>query len=80
MDQYQVWGTDQDGNPGWVPVSRVSGYWITEDTQPQTISKNCPLFQPSQHSGCDHDWKPYIGFTESYKYCTKCPEKRHLNE
>jgi len=21
---------------------------------------------------CDHDWKLYVGFNESYYYCTKC--------
>ncbi len=26
-------------------------------------------------TGCAHDWKNYLGFTESYKYCTKCNEK-----
>ncbi len=25
--------------------------------------------------GCNHDFKQYNGFTESYRYCTKCDEK-----
>lgn len=24
---------------------------------------------------CSHHWKEYIGFTERYKYCTKCDSK-----
>lgn len=28
---------------------------------------------------CKHDWKPYIGFTESFKYCIKCDERRELD-
>jgi hypothetical protein len=24
---------------------------------------------------CEHDWKSYTGFSESYKFCTKCSEK-----
>jgi hypothetical protein len=31
-------------------------------------------------SRCNHTWKTYIGFSQSYKYCTKCPEKRNLDE
>lgn len=27
---------------------------------------------------CFHDWKEYIGFTESFKYCTKCDKKRDI--
>lgn len=26
---------------------------------------------------CDHTWKRYQGFIESYDYCTKCDEKRN---
>jgi hypothetical protein len=26
---------------------------------------------------CSHDWKEYIGFTERYKYCTKCDNKEN---
>lgn len=30
----------------------------------------------STHSGeCEHDWKDYQGFTDSFKYCSKCDEK-----
>jgi hypothetical protein len=25
--------------------------------------------------GCNHDFKQYNGFTESYRYCTKCDQK-----
>ncbi len=32
------------------------------------------------HKGCNHRWKNYVGFSEAYKYCTKCSEKRNLDE
>jgi hypothetical protein len=25
---------------------------------------------------CDHDWKTYIGFSETYDYCSKCDIRR----
>lgn len=27
-------------------------------------------------TGCQHDFKTYVGFTDSFDYCTKCNEKR----
>jgi hypothetical protein len=27
-------------------------------------------------NGCDHKWKLYQGFSETYNYCEKCDEKR----
>lgn len=30
------------------------------------------------HGRCNHDFKEYHGFTESYKYCTKCDHKESL--
>lgn len=29
-------------------------------------------------NGCNHDMKKYVGFSESYKYCTKCDHKENL--
>jgi hypothetical protein len=26
-------------------------------------------------SGCNHEFKEYVGLTESYKYCLKCDHK-----
>lgn len=34
----------------------------------------------SDDSSCKHNWKNYLGFTESFKYCTKCDEKRDVYE
>ena len=28
-----------------------------------------------ESSKCQHDLKSYVGLTETYKYCTKCPHK-----
>lgn len=38
------------------------------------------VVQTDGHTGCNHNWKQYVGFTESYRYCTKCTEKRNLND
>jgi hypothetical protein len=29
---------------------------------------------------CKHDWKEYHGFTESFQYCTKCDERRDIDD
>lgn len=29
---------------------------------------------------CWHTWKEYIGFTEKYKFCTKCDLKKPYEE
>lgn len=31
-----------------------------------------------EEAGCNHDLKTYVGFSESYKYCTKCEHKENL--
>ena len=33
---------------------------------------------PVKNNQCDHEWKSYVGFTECFKYCTKCNEKDKL--
>lgn len=40
--------------------------WIENRTVP-VIGKN---------KTCQHSWKPYTGFTESYEFCEHCDEKR----
>ena len=35
-----------------------------------------PMFEDSK--SCDHDLKQYIGFSESYKFCSKCNYKENL--
>jgi hypothetical protein len=32
------------------------------------------------HGQCKHDWREYHGFTESFQYCTKCDERRDIDE
>jgi hypothetical protein len=29
---------------------------------------------------CSHSWQNYIGFSKSYKFCTKCDTKRDLSD
>jgi hypothetical protein len=38
-----------------------------------------PAFVQSDE-GCSHDWKNYLGFTESYEYCAKCNEKKDIHD
>ena len=34
-----------------------------------------------QYDGqCKHNWKEYHGFTESFEYCTKCDERRDIDD
>lgn len=45
-------------------------------------SKICDLMWeliPSEKNEfkCEHNWKNYVGFTESFTYCIKCDEKRN---
>jgi hypothetical protein len=36
-----------------------------------------PYWQtPTADEVCSHTWKNYVGFTETYEYCTKCDMKR----
>lgn len=55
-----------------------SGTWKrVGDTVTITIDTGVRFDHPK---GCNHNWKNYVGFKEAYKYCTKCPEKRNLDE
>lgn len=33
------------------------------------------LNKTTDSSDCNHDFKQYLGFTQSYKYCIKCDHK-----
>jgi hypothetical protein len=40
-------------------------------------------YQPNMDAdltGCHHDSKVYIGFSEEYEYCTKCDSKKIAGE
>src|SRR6185436_14570928 len=37
------------------------------------------MYSSIQDSGCAHTWKAYIGFNDSYNYCTKCNAKEKLS-
>lgn len=32
-----------------------------------------------EFTGCAHTWKAYVGFNDSYNYCTKCDAKEKLS-
>ena len=38
---------------------------------------NSPLVKPNQEN-CSHEFKLYVGFSQSYRYCTKCDKKLFL--
>lgn len=52
--------------------THYSGWQKYEDSTNFPTEKKSFKFS----KGCDHDWKDYIGFSASYKYCTKCDMKR----
>lgn len=35
-------------------------------------------FEFGNHGACRHEFKEYHGFTESYRYCTKCDHKESV--
>ncbi len=34
-----------------------------------------PFGDSSKPKECEHEWKQYVGFTETYTYCKKCDKK-----
>lgn len=63
-NQYNPYGNYVVANPSW--TTTINGLFNdssdnTNITLPKTV--------------CFHDWKDYIGFTERYKYCSKCDQK-----
>lgn len=35
-----------------------------------------PDLASKKEATCDHKWQNYVGFNDSYDFCTKCDEKR----
>lgn len=63
------------------PVKWENGFVIVENGKVATVPINVTMtISFDGHKGCNHNWKNYVGFKEAYKYCTKCPEKRNLDE
>ena len=36
------------------------------------------ISESSNSISCEHDWKNYVGFTDSFEYCKNCGEKKHV--
>jgi len=60
-------GWDANGSP---VLTRGSGWWYDELEPDVIIKKN----------KCNHEWKYYMGFNDSYEYCIHCDEKRKPEE
>lgn len=51
-------------------------YWKMVDEMSQDFTSQFLRGEDmAGEAGCTHDLKEYVGFTESYHYCTKCNEK-----
>lgn len=62
-----VW--EKIGNPNALPKGQ-SGAPIDEWSGVQTLQL--------EEKVCNHQWKTYSGFTNSYDYCSKCDLKRNM--
>lgn len=41
------------------------------------LGVSIPRFKlETKSKSCNHNWKQYIGFTDTYKYCEACNEKQ----
>ena len=47
--------------------------------QPSAYDPSLPT-SPNWSRECNHKWKKYVGFTESYMYCQFCTEKKNIPE
>lgn len=55
-------------------------YWevdpITNELRPIKKYKNKESKETNEE--CNHDWKIYVGFTKSFKYCAICDAKQDM--
>ena len=78
-----LWDTFSRG--GSYPADEVEDLWELTHTSPTfkipqsiefvpiSITVDCDL-----SLACEHAWKQYFGFNDSYDYCSKCDEKRRM--
>lgn len=59
-----------------------SQFVVFSDGETPIDYKSLPLFNlkkdvslPRNQNTCEHDLKPYTGFSESYQFCSKCDHK-----
>ena len=36
-------------------------------------------YEPIKETDCNHQWVEYVGLVQVYEYCSKCDEKREIN-
>jgi hypothetical protein len=61
-------------NSGVVEIKLASDADLTMDFDlPQGAANSIGSFNK-----CNHQWKTYVGFTESYEYCELCNAKKDL--
>lgn len=73
---YEVSGSVRmvDGSKNPIEIGLPEGYSINDCIIPWDEDFD-------QDDGqCKHHWRNYIGFTESFKYCTKCDERREIDD
>lgn len=62
-NSFFIWNSDDDKNIKKDKHNTDGEVW------------NDPMFEQMYEHGvdyCYHKWKIYVGFTEVYRYCTKC--------
>lgn len=83
--QLSIYVTTKHGNSTWYSETDFSRLFTKVDLDKMyeewvKMAKGLlPSETNSEYLGseieCSHDYKPYIGFTEVYKFCTKCSHK-----
>lgn len=61
-------------------ISVPVGFVIDEEVMNKSVYKRAgeTMTITFKADGCDHDMKPYMGFRESYEFCTKCDHKKDI--
>lgn len=82
-DVYTLETTYNYGNKAMVKEPLLN--LISEYTKEQTGFEGLSLYsglsnKPLDTHYCNHDWKVYHGFKHSDEYCTKCNEKRPIQD
>ena len=71
---------------GAYPAREVEDIWELTHTSITVKIPSAVEFVPISltiHRGasiaCEHEWRQYFGFNDSYDYCSKCDQKRRMS-
>lgn len=64
-----------DGN-GLIGTSTDGSNWEWDMATQNWVKKPQAQVSEEKQDQCWHDWTQYVGFNETYDYCTKCDKKR----